>query len=430
MTRSIRNFLATHNLLAVSARRQEPALNVEQDLDTTLLVDLTTTLTYRGLKAVNREEMTGKEEADRVYDLGGNVSGALSFSQAQPQHFAFLLAYALGEVTTTPLGDGGYRHQIRPRAGEVDACRSNPSFTAALRYGRQVLKRRYTSCFIDQVRVELAKDGWARIAGVVKGTGKVTDNTRRETVNAPFNAGSLTLSQGVEGATAAERLANVQAVQVLDPVTQAWQEVGYTEVSGEVPAVITIAPPGGSSTLTSYRVYYLPRESGWMSFPERVEEPPLKVSRVAVHLGGRWNGTEFLGGHQLTGELKRLVWQFANHLVVERTPGGGTDHANRAFRSGRQQKLSLDRDFRDFLLDLHLREGEYLSLYLKAQGPEMAPGLFYQVELVFPRVAVVAGPVKTAQRRLTEEVELAVLEDDTYGSVIVYVQNRVSGYAA
>jgi hypothetical protein len=27
-------------------------------------------------------------------------------------------------------------------------------------------------------------------------------------------------------------------------------------------------------------------------------------------------------------------------------------------------------------------------------------------------------------------VEFAVLEDDTYGSVIVWVQNRVSGYAA
>ena len=36
MTRSIRNFLATHNLLAVSARQQEVAMNTEQDLDTTL----------------------------------------------------------------------------------------------------------------------------------------------------------------------------------------------------------------------------------------------------------------------------------------------------------------------------------------------------------------------------------------------------------
>jgi hypothetical protein len=52
------------------------------------------------------------------------------------------------------------------------------------------------------------------------------------------------------------------------------------------------------------------------------------------------------------------------------------------------------------------------------------------VEIIFPRVAVAAAPVRVAQRRLAEEVEFAVLEDDTYGSVIVEVQNRVSSYAA
>jgi hypothetical protein len=41
----------------------------------------------------------------------------------------------------------------------------------------------------------------------------------------------------------------------------------------------------------------------------------------------------------------------------------------------------------------------------------------------------VAAPVKAAQRRLAEDVELAVLEDDDLGSVICYVQNQVSGYA-
>ena len=102
MTRSIRNFLATHNLLAVSARQQEVAMNTEQALDTTLLVDLNTVLNYQALKNPNREELTGKEEADRLHDFGGKVVGALSFSRAQPQHFAFLLGYGLGEVADEP----------------------------------------------------------------------------------------------------------------------------------------------------------------------------------------------------------------------------------------------------------------------------------------------------------------------------------------
>jgi hypothetical protein len=431
MTRSIRNFLATHNLLAVSANLQESSINVEQALDTTMLVDLNTVLTYSPLKATNREELTGKEEADRVYQLGGAVSGNLAFSRAQPQHFAFLLAYALGEIQTAPLGASGFRHTIRPRAGEVDAARSNPSFTAAMRFGKQVMKRRFASCFIDQVRVEFAKDGWAKINGVIKGTGKITDNTRVEEVTAAFNAGSLTLAaSGVAGDSAPERLSNVQAVQVLHPTNQAWQEVHYSAVSGTTPTVVTITPPGGNGALTTYRVYYLPPEDGWMALPGRVEEPPLKVSQLTVNLGGRWNGSEFLGGSTLGAELRRVVWNFKNNLTPERTPGAGGDYASRAYRTGREQKLEIDRDFRDFLWAQHLQDNHYLALQLKAVGPEIEPGVNYQVELVFPRVAVLAAPVKVAQRRVAEEVELAVLEDDTYGSVAVYVQNKVSGYAA
>ncbi len=200
MTRSIRNFLATHNLLAVSANRQEPAINTEQELDTTLLADLNTVLNYQAVKVANRDELTGKEEAGRLDDFGGKVAGTLSFSRAQPQHFAFLLAYGLGEVSTARLGTTGFRHTIRPRYGEVDAARSNPSFTAAMRLGRQVLTRRFTSCFIDQVRVDFPKDGWAKINATVKGTGKVGDNTYVEEISAPYNAASLSLAaNGVAG---------------------------------------------------------------------------------------------------------------------------------------------------------------------------------------------------------------------------------------
>ena len=112
-------------------------------MDTTLLADLNTVLNYQAVKVANREELTGKEEADRLYDFGGKVAGSLTFPRAQPQHFAFLLAYGLGAVETAALGSAGFRHTIRPRDGEVDVARSNPSFTAAMRLGRQVLKRRF-----------------------------------------------------------------------------------------------------------------------------------------------------------------------------------------------------------------------------------------------------------------------------------------------
>ena len=394
MPRSIRNFLATHNQLAVSANRQETAINQEQALDTTFLVDLNTVLNYQALKYANREEATGLEEPDKLYDLGGTVAGSLAFSRAQPQHLAFLLAFALGEVSTSAVGSSGHRHVIRPRSGEVDASRSNPSFTAAMRFGRQVMKRRFTSCFVDQVRVEFAKDGWAKVTGVVKGTGKVTDNTRVEEVAAAYNAGSLTLAaNGVEGANAAECLANVQAVKVRNPATGAWDEVNYTAVSAATPAVVSIAPPGAAAAGTTYRVYYLPRENGWMAFPNRVEEPPLKVSRLVVNVGGRWNGTSFTGGYSPSVEIRRILWNFQNNLSLESCPGGG-DYASRAYRRGREQKLSFDRDFRDFLLAQSLKDNDYFGIYLKAEGPEFAAGTPYQVEIIFPRVAVLAAPVQ------------------------------------
>lgn len=431
MTWSSRNFLATHNLLAVSAKLKEVAINTEQELDTSLLVDLNSVLNYQALKFPNRDELTGKEEADRLHDLGGKVGGSLSFSRAQPQHFAFLLAYALGQVETGSVGSGGYRHTIRPLSGEVDGARSNPSFTAAMRFGRQVLKRRFASCFLDQVRVEFPKDGWAKINGVVKGSGKVGDNAQLEEVSAPYNAASLTLgAKGVEGDTAAERLGNVQALLVLDPATQAWEEVTYSAVSGATPAVITLTPPGGNGVLTTYRVYYLPRESGWMTLPPRVEEPPLKVSQVEVTVGGHWDGSVLNGGHRLSAELRGLIWTLKNNLTPECTPGAGVSYANRAFRAGREQKLEFDRDFRDFLMAQHLKDNDTLAVYVKAKGPEFEPGLSYQVELVFPRVAVLTAPVRVAQRRLAETVEFAVLEDDDLGSVTAYVQNKVSSYAA
>ncbi len=351
MTRSIRNFLATHNLLAVSANRQEPAINTEQELDTTLLVDLNTVLNYQAVKSPTGMRSTGKEEADRLYDFGGKVAGTLSFSRAQPQHFAFLLAYGLGEVTTAPLGATGFRHTILPRSGEVDVARSNPSFTAAMRLGRQVMKRRFASCFIDQVRVDFAKDGWAKINAAVKGTGKVGDNTRVEEISAPYNAAILSLgANGVAGDSDAERLSNVQAVQVLNPATQAWDEVGYSAVSANVPGGIILSPPGAAATPVTYRVYYVPGESGWTDFPARVEEPPLKVNQVEVNLGGRWDGSSLTGGSLLAAELRGVTWIVKNSLTPENTPGAGTGYANRAFRNGREQTLKFDRDFRDFLL--------------------------------------------------------------------------------
>lgn len=431
MSWSSRNILATHNLLAVSATQQESAINTAQGVDTTLLVNLDNVLNYLPVRESNRHEATGQEEPTRLDDLGGLVKGNLDFSRAQPQHFAFLLGYGLGQVTSAPAGVNGYRHTITPRRGNVDLARGLPSFTAVQRLGQQVMKRRFVSCFVDQIKVLFPKDGWAQIKGTVQGTGKFDDNTGCETIVAPYNASVLTLSNnGVSGNSVEERLSNVQAIKVLHPSTQAWVDVGYSAVSEATPAVITINPPGSSADNTSFRVWYIPTETGWMNLPPRVSEPPLRATQWQVNVGGKWTGTGLEGGHLLAAELRDLSWTVSSNLILESTPGAGGLSANRAIRPGRSQKLVFDRDFCDFVMKQHLADNDYLVVHLQAEGPEFEPGYRYAVEIVFPKVGINSSTIGMTDRRLGEKVEFAVLEDELLGSVLVHVQNQVAAYAA
>lgn len=431
MSWSSRNILATHNLLAVSAQQREPAINSAQGLDTTLLVTLENVLNYLPVRESNRHEATGQEEPTRIDDLGGLVKGSLDFSRAQPQHFAFLLGYGLGQVSSSTAGVSGYRHTIIPRSGNVDWARSLPSFTAGQRLGQQVMKRRFISCFVDQVKVQFPKDGWAQIKGTIQGTGKFDDNTCCETIVATYNASVLTLSNnGVNGNSAEERFSNVQAIKVLNPATQAWVDVSYSAVSGATPAVLTINPPGSISDNVTYRVWYIPTENGWMNLPSRVNEPPLRATQWRVNVGGKWTGSSLEGGHLLAAELRDLTWTVSNNLVLESTPGAGGLSANRAIRPGRSQKLVFDRDFCDFVMKQHLADNDYLVVHLKAEGPEFEPGYRYAVEIVFPKVGIIATSLGVTDRRLGEKIEFVVLEDESLGSVVVNVQNQVAGYAA
>lgn len=238
----MRSWRAQHNLLAVSANSKETAINTEQTLDTSLLVSMTDVINLEPKRETNADELTGHEEPDTVYDLGALSNVVLNFEKAQPQHFGFLLAYALGAISTGAAG-AGYQHAITPIANDEDVSRSNPSFTAIMRWGSTVLKRRFASMFVDAITATFARDAWVKIAGTIKGTGKVTDNITEESVVAARNLASLTLAaNAVEGATAGARLDNVQRIRV-QLSTGVWTEVVYSAVSDATPAVITQTAP-------------------------------------------------------------------------------------------------------------------------------------------------------------------------------------------
>jgi len=425
----MRNIMATHNLIAVSANNKETAINTEQTLDTTILWALGDIINLEPRREPNEDEATGYEEPDLVYDLGKKALATLNAEKAQPQHFAFLLAYALGAISTSAAGSG-YEHTITPINGDEGEDMSNPSFTAAQRFGKTVLKRRFASMFVDAFTATFAKDEWVKIAGELKGTGKVADNITEEDISALDNAESLTLAaNGVEGATAAARLNNVQRIRI-ELSSGVWTEVAYSAVSDATPAVITITSAGGAGDSKTYKVLYIPTESGWMTFPARVTETPLRVAQMTLKLGGKWSGSAFEGGRQLKAELSQIEWAFANNGECEFVPGAGDAYAGRYVRGGRTQTIKVDREFREYILQQHIDDNDELGLYILCEGAVYDSPHKYQVEVIFPAVAVLDAPLSVDGKRMAEAGDLIVLEDDTYGSVIAKVKNLQSTYAA
>ena len=65
-----------------------------------------------------------------------------------------------------------------------------------------------------------------------------------------------------------------------------------------------------------------------------------------------------------------------------------------------------------------------------ATGAEYEPGFSYFVEMIFPRCAVLNAPIKVGDKVMAEAGDFAVLEDDTYGSVIINVQNKIATIGA
>jgi hypothetical protein len=430
----MRSDFATDVQIAVSANLKETGINVEQALDTGMLCDIASIPGREAKREDNADEAHGKEEADTIYDLGGLSKMKMRFPRMQAQHMAFIGSNGLASSSSVAAGTGFLR-TILPITGDLDAARSSPSFTLAARLGKHLQKIREASMFVTGFDLTLERDSWAVLEADVNGTGKETTNRTKETVNAAYNAASLTLAaNGVAGADAAERLANVHHIRVQVPVTLEWVDVVYSAVSDAEGAVITITPPGGVATLTDYEIIYNIKEAGayaWCVFPNRVDEPPLRVSDFAVNIGGKWTGS-LAGGHSMAADINMFKWSCKCGPVPDFAPGGGTYlYANRALREPRKQTVTLDRRFVDAILAQRFDDIEYFTLYAIAAGAIYDTPHKYTVEVIFPRVAVKGRPVSVGdKKRLVEAVEFDVYQDDTYGSVILRTKNMVENYAA
>jgi hypothetical protein len=158
----------------------------------------------------------------------------------------------------------------------------------------------------------------------------------------------------------------------------------------------------------------------------------MRVTQLMVNVGGKWNNSTKVieGGKTLSSEINSLEYNLNNNLKVEFTVGAGTlGYANRAVRDGRIQKITMPREFRDFLYQQNIDLNDTFCIHCKALGPLIDTEEYYSVEMVFPRVAVIAAQIGVDGKRLSEALDLQILEDDTLGSAIVYVQNLQTKYA-
>ena len=426
----MRSIRANHNIIAVSAYAQETAINTAQTLDLSLLASVGDIISIEPRRESNRDELTGKEEADTIYDLGNTAALTLNFPKAQPQHFAFLYAYALGTAAAAAAGNG-YSHTITPKDGDLEAARSLPSFTAGQRLGKTVAKERFASMFVNGVTATFTKDDWCRIVGECIGTGKYDSSITEESITEAGDTTTLTLAANAVagGDSAADRLDAVHAIRA-ETSTGVWEDVAFSAVSDATPAVITITAPSEAVTEITFKVLYAPEEVAWMTFPSRVAETPLRVSQITFTIGGAWNGSAFVGGQELAAEVNSVEHRLSNNGTCEFTFGAGGAYAGQYFREGREQTLVLDREFRDYVMRNYMDENEYFGASILAEGAVFDDPHKYSVQIIFPRLGILKAPVTANGRRLAEAGDMQVLEHDTYGSVIVVVKNLQEEYAA
>ncbi|MCG8686819.1 MAG: hypothetical protein MI892_18205, partial [Desulfobacterales bacterium] len=398
----MRSFRAKHNIIAVSASSKETGINTEQTLDLSLLASVGDIITLEPRRETNADELTGKEEADTIYALGNTAKTTLNFPKAQPQHFGFGFGYGFGTLASAAAGSG-YAKTITPMDGDMETDRSLPSFTAAQRLGKIVGKERFASMFVNGITATFSRDDWVKLVLDVVGTGNHESSVTEESVTAAENATSLTLSaNAVSGSTAQERLDAIHQIRC-ETSTDVWEEVAFSAVSSATPAEITITAPGAGIDNKTYKILYAPAEAAWMTMPSRISETPLRVSEMTFMAGGKWDGSAFQGGRELASEVNSITYKLNNNGKCSFGLGGGGAYANRYWREGRVQTLTLDREFRDYIMRNYMNQNEYFGISILAEGAEFDTGHNYGVQIILPKVGLLKAPLSASGKKLAEK---------------------------
>ena len=438
-----RNYQATRKTMSVSAYLKETAMNVPQTLDVTFVMLMTAIANITQRSEDNSDHSTGQEEATRVYLLGFRSEWVMEQTRAMAQHFAFLLAYAMGDTVSSVVTDTNnevYDHVITPMTGFETCAKSNPSFTLGQGLS-DIRKELIYSNFVQKVTETYAADSFVAISGDIKATGAHISNVKKEILTALDDVVQLTLpdTDNVAGATEAERIANIDYIRVIDTVTG--EDVYVTVVSAcsaASPSVIAFTNPLSApvSASTTWEILYIEAVTELDIIPAINDEAPLRTTNLSIIHGGKYVVGDVEGGVPVNGEIKNLTVTYENvGLEVMSVPGGTNDAANRAVRAARNHEIVFDQDFINNLLQQGFTDGDIFAVKLECVGTAaLTHGgsaiVYPTVTTIFPQVQIMIADKAVDGNLLAENVTFKPLGDATNGVRITTVRNKIAAYAA
>ena len=129
-----------------------------------------------------------------------------------------------------------------------------------------------------------------------------------------------------------------------------------------------------------------------------------------------------------------MEWTYSNSLEAGFL-AGDRDYAASLEKGQPEQTLKLDRKMKDAVYQAMMEtadglEAEYFAVKLSGEGAEYETGYTYYWEVVFPKCALLNANPALEGEKINESAEVAILSDETYGSVVVKVRNKVAAYAA
>ncbi len=175
------------------------------------------------------------------------------------------------------------------------------------------------------------------------------------------------------------------------------------------------------------------------SKPTVIGESYLRYGDVNFNRGGSLSGSVAGGDLAVVGsptsfkaDLLSFDWTMDNQVKTFYEMGDSSGYVTRAERGDRfQQTLNATLEMQDDSHKSGLVNGTEYVFHIPVTGAVIAGGsgsFNYSCDLIFPKVVYKEAKKDRDGEVLTVNAEFQVLEDTTYGSVIVKVINEQTGY--